>query len=88
MKHILLLMLALISIATNAQKLDYSLIKQLSQRSEIQSAKISPTGQYLALGVVKDDTQVISVLDLISNTFTSHVRLPRENEFGDFFLGK
>jgi len=85
MKHILLLMLALISIATNAQNLDHSLIKQLSQRSEIQTAKISPTGQYLALGVVKNDTQVISVLDLTSNKFTSHVRLPRENEFGGFF---
>jgi dipeptidyl aminopeptidase/acylaminoacyl peptidase len=85
MKHLLLLFLALISVGTNAQKLDHSLIKQLSQRSEIQTAKISPTGIYLALGVIKEDTQVISVLDLASNTFISHVRLPRENEFGDFF---
>lgn len=85
MKHILLLLLAIVTITANAQKLDHSLIKQLSQRSEIQTAKISPTGQYLALGVVKNNTQVISVLDLTSNKFTSHVRLPKGNEFGDFF---
>lgn len=85
MKKLLLLFAALTSVATYAQKINLPLIEQLSQRSEIQAAKISPTGQYLAMGVVREDTQVISVIDLTSQKFTSHVRLPRGNEFGDFF---
>ena len=73
------------SFVTVADDLNHTLINQLSHRSEIQDAKISPSGRYLALGAIQKDVRGISVLDLKKQKFVSAVNLPGTSELGDFF---
>ncbi|WDE05927.1 S9 family peptidase [Thalassomonas viridans] len=77
--------LLLCSFFTFAENLNVKLINELSQRAEIQDAKISPSGRYLALGAIQNDIRGISVLDLKDYRFISAVSLPGNNELGDFF---
>lgn len=60
------------------------LIETLSARMDIQDAKISPDGRYIAIAIVRDNKRTISVLDLTTNTFTTHSQLPGNNEYGSF----
>jgi dipeptidyl aminopeptidase/acylaminoacyl peptidase len=81
----LLLFLFFLTTYSHSQNINLDLINQLSNRSEVQDAQISPSGQFLALAVIRENKRVISVLDLAINKFVSHVKMPRDNEFGDFF---
>ena len=84
MKYLLILIFFLTTYS-HSQNINLDLITLLSNRSEVQNAQISPSGQYLALAVVRENKRVISVLDLATSQFVSHVRMPRGDEFGDFF---
>lgn len=84
MKYLLIFVFFLTTYS-HSQNINLDLITLLSNRSEVQNAQISPSGQYLALAVVRENKRVISVLDLTTSQFVSHVRMPRDDEFGDFF---
>ncbi|EKE72387.1 alpha/beta hydrolase family protein [Gallaecimonas xiamenensis] len=68
-----------------ATSLDDELINQLSARSPLQEAKISPDGNYLALAVVDNDERTIKVAATKDMKFIGGVRLGGAKEFGSFY---
>ncbi|ROQ18841.1 alpha/beta hydrolase family protein [Gallaecimonas pentaromativorans] len=68
-----------------ATSLDNELINQLSARSPLQEAKISPSGDYLAFAVVDNDERTIKVVATKDMHFVGGVRLGGTKEFGSFY---